>query len=191
MEKCPRWFGELTGRTISEAIEVLGRECCPRKVITVGRPCWETLDALCGIPTVDLIETYSTYRDPSRIYTGWRGEGDPIRYPVTRPSRAVTLSPKICWINPAVGSWSQTCHLAVVAKDHFPLDPSTLDSIGDFIDRTATNAFVSLGHWNGTFPPKSFFIVELDGGHCGVRSDLVRASPNGAKLKGKRELTPK
>jgi hypothetical protein len=193
MKKFPRWLQDLQGLSIIEAIEVLGRECRPRRVIAVGRPCWDTLDALCGIATVEAIETYNNYKDPSRIYAGWKGEGDAVRFPITRPSRAVTLSSKICWINPAPGSWSQTCNLAVLAKDDFPFDQATLDTIGDFIDRTAIDAFVSLGNWNGNFPPASFFIVELDGGHCGIRSDRVtqnkRTNPNGAKSEHERELT--
>jgi len=193
MKKFPRWLQDLQGLSISEAIEVLGRECRPRRVIAVGRPCWDTLDALCGIATVEAIETYNNYKDPSRIYAGWKGEGEPVSFPITRPSRAVTLSPKIYWINPTAGRWSQMCNLVVLAKDDFPFDQAILDSIGDFIDRTAIDAFVSLGSWNGTFPPPSFFTIELDGGHCGIRSDRVtqnkRTNPNGAKSERERELT--
>lgn len=166
----PDWLNDLQGAPISLAIEVLGRECGPRHVVAVGRPCWDTLDALVGVSSVEVVETYNTYKDPSRIYTGWKGNGAAVEYPVTRPSRAVSLHPKICWVNPAPGQWSRTCDLVLLAKEDFPFDEASFGSVGDLVCRTASRVFVLSGDWGDPAPPDGFFTVGLDGGCAGFRA---------------------
>lgn len=175
MHECPTWLTNLKASTVAQAFEVIGRECKPARIIVIGRPDWSVFDSLVGIPTVRGISVYSTYPDPSKVVVGWKDVGDVINYPVTRPSRAVSMSEKIRWINPTGEGWSQVCDLVVLSDRDFPFDADTSNYIGDFVHRMAPDAFVSVGCWEDDFPPKDFFTVELLHGHCGFHPVHVRA----------------
>lgn len=179
MKTCPAWLTKLSKSSIEEAIEAVGRECKPSQVIVFGRPSWGVFDALVGIPSVRCVETYTNYPDPSKVITGWKDVGDVILYPITRPSRAFTLNPKIDWINPVGEGWSQTCDLVVLSHQNFPFDGESVRNIGGFIHRMAADAFVSVGNWEHDFPPKDFHTVEINGGHCGFHPVRV---PNKASF---------
>ena len=167
MKTCPAWLTKLSKSSIEEAIEAVGRECKPSQVIVFGRPSWGVFDALVGIPSVRCVETYTNYPDPSKVITGWKDVGDVILYPITRPSRAFTLNPKIVWIDPTGEGWSRSCDLAVLCDRNFPFDKQSAENIGSFVHRMAADAFVSVGRWEHDFPPRDFHTVELNGGHCG------------------------
>jgi hypothetical protein len=167
MHECPSWLTNLKGSSIQQAIEVIGIECKPQDVIVIGCPFWEVFDFLVGIPTVDTVKVSTNYKNPSTVITGWRDTGDVFQYPITRPSRAFNLNPKISWINPMWEGWSHTCDLVVLAHEYFPFDSGTSDCIGDFVHRMAPDTFISIGKWPHDFPPKDFFTVELNHAHCG------------------------
>jgi hypothetical protein len=174
MHECPSWLTDLKGSSVGQAFEVIGRECQPAQVIVIGRPDWTVFDALVGIPTVRGIRVYNTYPDPSKVVVRWEDVGDVINYPVTRPSRAFSMSEKIRWINPTGEGWSQVCDLVVLSDRDFPFDADTSEYIGDFVHRMAPDAFVNVGSWENDFPPKDFFTVELTHGHCGYHPVHIR-----------------
>ncbi len=167
MRKFPSWLSKLRRASPEEAIEAIGRECKPSNVIVFGRPAWDVFDALVGIPSVRCVETFTNYRDPSVVITGWTDIGDDGKYPIRRRSRALALNRKIVWINPTGEGWSRSCDLVVLSDRNFPFDEQSAENIGSFVHRMAADAFVSVSKWDHDFPPRDFMTVKLNGGHCG------------------------
>lgn len=196
MDGFPHWLAALKGASLEKAIEVIGREFKPAEVIALGRPSWDTLDAVVGLPSVERVLVFSNYRDPSKVITGWNSSDDKddvfVR-PITRPSRAVTLNRKIRWVRPDGEGWRHTCDLVVLSREDFPFHQGFADSIGEFVHCMAPDTFVSSGEWKEDFPPPDFVTQELFGGHCGFHpvhvSDKIRFNmtarkdPSGARAR--------
>jgi len=166
--RCSAWLDQLAGASFERAVEALGRELRPRRVLVLGHAGWDILDFLVGIESVETIQIFTSLSNPSLVTTGWADEDDVLRRRLTRPSRAVTLHPKISWHRLDGDGFPFTCDFLVVSQQYFVFELKTYDCIGLLIHATAADAYLTTDSWtHADFPPKDFFDIRLVRGHCG------------------------